>query len=272
MPEQVFFPPRGSVGVPHVGTYRRLLPVTLERLYENALDWEHLPHQHAASFSAIDCRDWGAWGWRAVVVDTRGRRSVIELNLERDCRRWITRTLDGHGAGGEIWTRAVPVPAGAGVEVLIDFFVPGVEESQRARVGRTYADLYARLYDEDVAMMVARQRQLDRRLDRARDGERSLDLGARGELTLPQTVVLAGREFVLAEVDGVLRAFPAQCPHMLGPLDGGSLDGRVVTCPWHGDRFDVVSGENLSGRVCRLSHLPDVAVDGAGRVRISATH
>jgi nitrite reductase/ring-hydroxylating ferredoxin subunit len=272
MPEQSFFPPRGSAAVPCVGTYRRLLPVSLERLYENALDWEHLPHQHAASFSAIDCLDWGAWGWRAAVVDTRGRRSVIELSLDRDCRRWITRALDGHGAGGEIWTRAVPAPGGAAVEVLIDFFVPGVAESERARVGRAYADLYARLYDEDVAMMVERQRQLDRRLDRARDGERSLDLGARGEQTLPRTVVLAGREFVLAEVDGALRAFPAQCPHMLGPLDGGDLNGRVVTCPWHGDRFDVVSGDNLSGRLCRLSHLPEVVVDDAGRVRISATH
>jgi len=258
--------------VPHVGTYRRRLPVTLERLYENALDWEHLPHQHAASFSAIDCRDWGAWGWLAAVVDTRGRRSVIELNLDRGCRRWITRTLSGHGAGAEIWTQAVPVAEGAGVEVLVDFFVPGVEESQRARVGRVYADLYARLYDEDAAMMVERQRQLDRRLERARDGERALDLGARRDLTLPRTVVLAGRGFVLAEIDGELRAFPAQCPHMLGPLDGAGIDGRVVTCPWHGDRFDVVSGDNLSGRACRLSHLPEVTVTDDGRVQLSASH
>ena len=28
----------------HVGSYRRRLPVSLVRMYENALGWEHLPH------------------------------------------------------------------------------------------------------------------------------------------------------------------------------------------------------------------------------------
>ena len=36
----------------HVGSYRRRLPVSLVRMYENALDWEHLPHLHESSFSA----------------------------------------------------------------------------------------------------------------------------------------------------------------------------------------------------------------------------
>ena len=31
----------------HVGTYKRTLPVSLDRMYENALDWEHLPYVHS---------------------------------------------------------------------------------------------------------------------------------------------------------------------------------------------------------------------------------
>src|SRR5947207_3704871 len=88
--------------VPHIGTYRRELPVTIERLYENAIDWEHLPYLHRTSFSRIDCIDAGPWGFRASVwaqpFDER-RKFVIELRLDRDCRRWITRTLEGLGAG-----------------------------------------------------------------------------------------------------------------------------------------------------------------------------
>lgn len=54
-----------SAWVPHVGSYRRRMPVSLARMYENALDWEHLPWLHSSSFSDIQCIDAGDWGWRA---------------------------------------------------------------------------------------------------------------------------------------------------------------------------------------------------------------
>ena len=60
-----YVPPLPGSRVEHAGTYKRTLPVSLERMYENALDWEHLPHLHASSFSSLQCLDAGAWGWRA---------------------------------------------------------------------------------------------------------------------------------------------------------------------------------------------------------------
>src|SRR5947207_6938733 len=90
--------------VPHIGTYRRELPVSLERLYENAIDWEHLPYLHRTSFSQIERMDAGDWGFRARVWGQphEERHSfVIELKLDRDCRRWITSTLEGPGIGTE---------------------------------------------------------------------------------------------------------------------------------------------------------------------------
>lgn len=271
MTDHEFQPPRDDSRLPHAGTYTRTLPVSLERLYENALDWEHLPHQHRSSFSDLSCQDWGAWGWRAAVTDAAGRASVIELKLDRQRRRWITRTLDGHGAGAEIWTHAFAVEPRR-VDIVVDFFVPGLEPGDRARTGTAFARLYERLYDEDVAMMTERQRQLDRRIEPAREGDRRRALGPRATLELPRPLTLAGREFVVAEVAGELVAFPSQCPHQLGPLTAGGLDGPVVTCPWHGYRFDVRTGANLTGGACRLSHLPSIDTDPDGVVWITATH
>ena len=68
-----------------------------------------------------------------------------------------------------------------------------------------------------------------------------------------------GREVLLANVDGALHAVGDRCPHEGARLSAGRLDGRVVTCPAHGSRFDVTSGRNLSGPVMSdlgLDRLP----------------
>ena len=150
--------------VPHLATYRRELPVSLERLYENAIDWEHLPYLHRSTFSRIERIDAGDWGFSAQVWThpyEERRAFVIELKLDRDCRRWITTTLAGSGTGTEIWTHAFSLAERATL-VVVDFFVPGVGEPAAVRLRDYYQRLYARLYDEDVAMMTGRQTELDR--------------------------------------------------------------------------------------------------------------
>jgi nitrite reductase/ring-hydroxylating ferredoxin subunit/uncharacterized membrane protein len=37
------------------------------------------------------------------------------------------------------------------------------------------------------------------------------------------------------------------CTHLGGPLAEGSRDGDIVTCPWHGSRFDLRTGEVVEG-------------------------
>jgi hypothetical protein len=145
-----------------VGTYRRPLAASLERVFENVLDWEHLPHLHASSFSSIDCLDAGPWGWRAEVgLQPAGAVILLEVLLEPDARRWVSRTLDGPGAGNEIWTVATATGERTAV-VDVDFLVAGVRPDAAASLGRSYVALYAQLYDEDESMMVGRQRYLDR--------------------------------------------------------------------------------------------------------------
>jgi nitrite reductase/ring-hydroxylating ferredoxin subunit len=57
-----------------------------------------------------------------------------------------------------------------------------------------------------------------------------------------RTVMADGRELALFNVGGKFYCLDNVCPHRGGPLGEGTLDGNVVTCPWHGWRFDVTTG------------------------------
>jgi nitrite reductase/ring-hydroxylating ferredoxin subunit len=52
-----------------------------------------------------------------------------------------------------------------------------------------------------------------------------------------------GEEIVLAKVDGKIYAFTNFCSHENGPLGEGSLNGKIVTCPWHLAQFDITTGK-----------------------------
>ena len=47
-----------------VATYRRQIQASLVRVWENVLDWEHLPHLHDSSFKYCELDEAGRWGWR----------------------------------------------------------------------------------------------------------------------------------------------------------------------------------------------------------------
>jgi nitrite reductase (NADH) small subunit/3-phenylpropionate/trans-cinnamate dioxygenase ferredoxin subunit len=53
----------------------------------------------------------------------------------------------------------------------------------------------------------------------------------------------SGKKIALFNVDGRFCALEDNCNHRGGPLSEGELDGQIVTCPWHGARFDVTTGE-----------------------------
>ena len=54
-----------------------------------------------------------------------------------------------------------------------------------------------------------------------------------------------GRAIALANVDGKIYAINNTCLHRGGPLGQGALEGKAVTCPWHGWQYDVTSGKSL---------------------------
>lgn len=57
----------------------------------------------------------------------------------------------------------------------------------------------------------------------------------------------AGCPVLLVRAGETVRAIGDVCSHAGGPLHEGSLDGAVVTCPWHGSRFRTEDGAVLRG-------------------------
>ena len=68
-------------------------------------------------------------------------------------------------------------------------------------------------------------------------------------------VQLEGKAIALANVGGTFYAISNTCLHRGGPLGQGTLEGKVVTCPWHGWQYDVTTGKatNPNARVACYS-------------------
>lgn len=259
--------------------YQRDIRASIERVWENVYDWEHLPWLHSEAFASIDCLDAGSWGWHARIGFHGGAEAEIELLTEPSSGRYVTRTRSGFGAPSEIWTsleaRGKDVTA-----IEVEFCIgPRAEEKLRS-IGASYTALYERLWSEDEEMMRTREAGL---LARSETGESPtieigpvdevLRLGPYAELCdrLPMVVEWGGRRFRVAEIDGLLWAHSVVCPHWLGPLEEcGIVDGQVV-CPWHGYAFDVRTGSSSDGRRLRLAPAPAIRIEpGSGEVVVSS--
>jgi hypothetical protein len=194
---------------------------SLDRAWENVLDWEHLPWLHRTTFGHIRLLDASRYGWRAEAsMRAGGAPFVIDVAVERSALRYHARTTDGPGTGTDIVTELVPAGADA-TAVRVEFLLPDVAAEHRDVVGAGYVQVYTRLWDVDEAMMMRRQALLDGRLaDTQRD----------------------------VAIDGVECRFSTICPHQGGPLERAEVDATgIVTCPWHGHRsFDVRTGRRIA--------------------------
>jgi nitrite reductase/ring-hydroxylating ferredoxin subunit len=59
-------------------------------------------------------------------------------------------------------------------------------------------------------------------------------------------ISLQGKTLALFNVNGTFYAIDNECSHRNGPLAEGFIEGSEVVCPWHGARFDICTGNNLS--------------------------
>ena len=80
-------------------------------------------------------------------------------------------------------------------------------------------------------------------------------------------IQLDGTTIAVANVAGQFHAISNTCLHRGGPLGQGSLQGNVVTCPWHGWTYDVTSGKVSPNQTAGVACYPverrgeDVYVD-----------
>ena len=69
-----------------------------------------------------------------------------------------------------------------------------------------------------------------------------------------QKVTVDGKDVLIANIDGNYYAVNDTCTHAGASLSEGSLDGVVVTCGWHGAKFDCKTGK-LSAFPAKIKDL-----------------
>jgi nitrite reductase/ring-hydroxylating ferredoxin subunit len=52
-----------------------------------------------------------------------------------------------------------------------------------------------------------------------------------------------GKTLAISNVGGKFYAIDNTCLHRGGPLGQGVLEGKTVTCPWHGWQYDATNGK-----------------------------
>lgn len=59
-------------------------------------------------------------------------------------------------------------------------------------------------------------------------------------------VEVDGEPVAIFNVDGEFYAISDTCTHAQASLSEGTVEDKVVTCPWHGAQFDLKTGKNLT--------------------------
>lgn len=254
-----------TASLQYLGNYQRTLPISMARMMENAYDWEHLPYIHASSFSAIEKVSSGPWGWRAKVRQSTGDQGcqVLELLVDREKDYWATCVIDGPGQGVEIHTQASTRSENEiGIDVRFYSSVAVPDDEVEIYLAVLTAQ-YTVLYDEDVPLMAGRQSALDSREKwrNAYSEEGEILVGDTSALAVNESTVVAtpaGR-YCVRRYSGKWVVHSAVCSHLLGPLEESVVsDDGSVTCPWHGYRFNIETGENLDGKCEALKAAPTV--------------
>lgn len=255
-----------NLDVIEVATYQRTIHANIDRVWENVLDWEHLPWLHHTSFNYVRLDEAAEWGWRT--FSNAERTAHVELCVDRDNSQYVARSYDNGHQSSEIWTKLIP--RGKETDIEVSFLATNVPLSAKEKVGNIYLGLYKKLWDEDEEMMIERQKQLDHQTRAPNEA----NLGNKQNLLsrLPLTVELGRGTWVVREHADELIVHSAICPHLLGPLSDTQILDNRLTCPWHGYKFDVTTGVCVepTEAKCKMPKPPLLRSDKHDNVIISS--
>jgi nitrite reductase/ring-hydroxylating ferredoxin subunit len=193
------------------------------RAIEDELDWEHLPHTHRKTFSGVSLIHADNNGWEADVTLRDGTPLRMKVTLDADRLGYTNATFADGVENGRAVVRIEPTGDDT-CRMFFRFHAP-VPKEHAGAAGKFYVDLFNQLVDEDEPKMIYRTEALragpKRRLER--------------------------REAKLA--DGTAYQVAVFCPHQGLPLNCEPDADGVMTCPWHGYRFDARTGACVSGQI-----------------------
>lgn len=208
-----------------VGTLEREIDQRAEFVVEDELDWEHLPHTHASTFSAISLTRADRDGWDARVTLRDGPAMRMVVTLDADRLGYVNATFDDDGAeNGRTVVRFEELGPGR-CRMHARFLVPERPDLDVKAVHSFYVAVWNKIIDEDIPKMNHHAHAL-------REGPKLRKLR--------RQATLAG---------GTICEVPVYCPHQTLPLDCEPDADGFMTCPWHGYRFDARTGQCVSGQI-----------------------
>jgi nitrite reductase/ring-hydroxylating ferredoxin subunit len=91
-----------------------------------------------------------------------------------------------------------------------------------------------------------------------RDLDLSVDVAKVTEIPVGamKRVKAFNENILLSNVGGKIFATQNECGHQRASLSKGSLEGSIVTCPLHGAKFDVITGQNVGG--VQMRYPPEI--------------
>ena len=81
-------------------------------------------------------------------------------------------------------------------------------------------------------------------------------------------VSVEGRSIALFRVKNEFFALANVCLHRGGPLGEGNVSGSVVTCPWHGWKFDIRTGSFTIIPTLKVAAYKVKELDGSVMVEV----
>jgi nitrite reductase/ring-hydroxylating ferredoxin subunit len=58
---------------------------------------------------------------------------------------------------------------------------------------------------------------------------------------------ISEKEILVINSNSQIFCLEARCTHAGAPLAEGKLEDSILTCPWHGSRFNVTNGDVVKG-------------------------
>ena len=248
-----------SLNLTQVASYKRQIHAPLECVWENVLDWEHLPWLHKTSFDHIELDDAGTWGWRT--WSNPEHTDHVEL-IVADEQRYVARSYRDGNQFSEIWTTLKG--NNEHTDIVVEFHFSDISANGTQKLGEAMTRLYTRLWDEDEVMMMQRQIRLH---EQRTDGKQIIigneaDIYERLAKDEPVVFQIGKREYQIRVLDQQLVTHSTICPHSLGPLLDADITSGTIQCPWHGYKFNVTTGACVAPdtAACKLPVSPKLIV------------
>lgn len=207
-----------------VGQLERDVGASAKRAIEDELDWEHLPYTHRTTFSSVELVSSDRNGWEANVVLVDGTTMMMRVTLDEDRLGYTNATFTDGVENGRAVCRIEETGENT-CRMSLRFFAPDTPDMEPDAAGAFYVDLFGRLIDEDEPKMIYRTQ--------------ALKAGGSAHKERRAATLADGSEVQV----------PVVCPHQGLPLNCEPDADGVMTCPWHGYRFDARTGKCVSGQI-----------------------